>query len=143
MTPKEIYRRMISEIREADVRLVAACMEDAIGMENAVAIQSLTDRTGMHERVVRAILSRLVTEFGLPIGAQSGKAGRWIIADEFERDLVIADLQSRVSETQTRIRALRSAKLVGKLPEHWEEPECEQQLLFDLPEPKQTYQWEW
>jgi len=28
MTPKEIYRRMISEIREADVRLVAACMED-------------------------------------------------------------------------------------------------------------------
>jgi hypothetical protein len=50
-------------------------MEDAIGMENAVTIQSLTDRTGMHERVVRAILSRLVTEFGLPIGAQSGGVG--------------------------------------------------------------------
>ena len=82
MTPREIYRRMVAKIKPADVRLVAACFEDHIGAENAVLMPQLCARTGLHERVVRNILNTLVTEYGIPIGAQSGKAGRWIIADE-------------------------------------------------------------
>jgi hypothetical protein len=129
MTPREIYRRMVSKIKPADVRLVAACFEDHIGAENAVLMPQLCARTGLHERVVRNILNTLVTEYGIPIGAQSGKAGRWIIADEVERQSVIADLASRVSETNARIRALRGAELVGKV-----EPSWTAQTLFDEPE---------
>ncbi len=143
MTPQEIYKRMVATIREADVRLVAACMENHIGQENAVTIQQLTARTGLHERVVRSILSTLVTDYGIPIGAQSGKAGRYIISTEDERQAVIADLRSRTAETEKRIKALQRATLIQTPPVELREPEGVQETLFDLPEPKKTYQWGW
>lgn len=140
MNPNDYYRLKSAEITEADIRLVAAVMSDHVGEENAVTIQQLTARTGLHERVVRSILSTLVTDYGIPIGAQSGKAGRYIIATEDERQAVIADLRSRTAETEKRIKALQRATLIQTPPV---EPELEQGLLFDLPEPKNTYQWGW
>ena len=36
MKPNEYYTRMVSSITRADVRLVAACMTEHVGQENAV-----------------------------------------------------------------------------------------------------------
>ena len=44
MKPNEYYKRMVSSITEADVRLVAACMTDYIGEANAVRIETLAGR---------------------------------------------------------------------------------------------------
>lgn len=116
MRPGEYYLRMTARIKEADVRLVAACMTDYVGEENAVRIERLAARVGMGERQVRDILETLVKSYGIPIGAHAGKAGRWIIANEGERRAVLADLASRVTETNARIRALREAKLAPAEP---------------------------
>ena len=127
MNPREYYHRLSYSIKDAELRLVADVMSDYIGEENAVKLPTLCKRVSMSERKVRMILERLTKEFGIPIGAQSGKAGRFIIATEDERQEVIADLASRVSETQARIRALRNAKLVKVAPV---EPQHETPLLF-------------
>ena len=129
MNPTDYYRLKSAEIKEADIRLVAACMSEHIGEENAVRLEALVKRCGLGERQVRDILETLVKAYKWPIGAHAGKAGRWIIADEVERQSVIADLASRVSETNARIRALRGAELVGKV-----EPSWTAQTLFDEPE---------
>jgi len=115
MTPREIYRRMVAKIKPADVRLVAACFEDHIGAENAVLMPQLCARTGLHERVVRNILNTLVTEYGIPIGAHAGKAGRWIIETEEERWHVANELLSRENEIRMRRKAIEQAQLPAKL----------------------------
>ena len=60
MNPREYYHIKTASITEADVRLVAACMTEYIGEENAVRIEQLSGRVGMHERQVRDILETLV-----------------------------------------------------------------------------------
>ena len=127
MNPREYYHRLSYSIKDAELRLVADVMSDYIGEENAVKLPALCKRVSMSERKVRLILERLTKEFGIPIGAQSGRAGRFIIATEDERQAVIADLASRVSETQARIRSLRNAKLVKVAPV---EPQHETPSLF-------------
>ena len=131
MNPNEYYHRLSYSIKDAELRLVADVMSDYIGEENAVKLPVLCKRVSMSERKVRMILERLTKEFGIPIGAQSGKAGRFIIATEDERQAVIADLASRVSETQARIRSLRNAELVKAAPV---EPQYETPSLFGEPE---------
>jgi MarR-like DNA-binding transcriptional regulator SgrR of sgrS sRNA len=131
MNPREYYHRLSYSIKDAELRLVADIMSDYIGEENAVKLPVLCKRVSMSERKVRMILERLTKEFGIPIGAQSGKAGRFIIATEDERQAVIADLASRVSETQARIQSLRNAKLVKVAPI---EPQYETPSLFGEPE---------
>jgi MarR-like DNA-binding transcriptional regulator SgrR of sgrS sRNA len=127
MNPREYYHRLSYSIKDAELRLVAYVMSDYIGEENAVKLPTLCKRVSMSERKVRMILERLTKEFGIPVGAQSGKAGRFIIATEDERQEVIADLASRVSETQARIQSLRNAKLVKVAPV---EPQHETPSLF-------------
>ena len=62
MNPSEYYRLKSAEIKEADIRLVAACMSDHIGEQNAVRLEKLAARVGMGERQVRAKLETLVVE---------------------------------------------------------------------------------
>jgi len=131
MNPRDYYYKLAYGIKDAEIRLVAAVMSDYIGEENSVKLSSLCKRVSMSERKVRMILERLTKEFGIPVGAQSGKAGRFIISTENERQAVIADLASRVSETQARIRSLREAKLVKQAPV---EPQYETPSLFGEPE---------
>ena len=59
MNPREYYHLMTASITEADIRLVAACMTDHIGEENAVRIENLAGRVGFGERQVRDILETL------------------------------------------------------------------------------------
>lgn len=132
MKPNEYYLKMVSSITEADVRLVAACMTDHIGYENSVKLGMLAARVSMDERKVREILAQLTKRYGWPIGGISGKAGRWIIVNEAERDMVLSDLGSRVSETQARVKALQNIKLAPEAPK---EVKAVQPPMFDIEQP--------
>ena len=78
MNPQDYYKRLIASITEDDVRRVAEVMVNHIGEENRITLQNLVALTKLNERTVRVILNTLVVEFGIPIGAFSGRAGRWI-----------------------------------------------------------------
>ena len=115
MNPSEYYRLKSAEIKEADIRLVAACMSDHIGEQNAVRLEKLAARVGMGERQVRDMLETLVVEYGWPIGAHAGIAGRWIINNEEERWHVANELLSRENTTRKRRMVIERAKLPAKL----------------------------
>ena len=132
MKPNEYYTRMVSSITRADVRLVAACMTEHVGQENAVKLSLLAARVSTDTRKVREILAQLTVRYGWPIGAISGKTGRWIIANEAERELVIADLGSRIKETQARVKALQNIKLAPEAPK---EVKAVQPPMFDVEQP--------
>lgn len=131
MRPREYYERMLSSIKEADVRLVAAIMTEHVGIENAVSLVELTERSGMGSRKIRAILATLTITYGWAIGGESGTEGRWIVANERERELVIADLGARIRSTQDRINALRSAKIAPAFTP--ENAQRVQPVLFEIP----------
>ena len=76
MNPREHYRKLAFSINDAEIRMVAAVMAEHIGEENAVRLDALCGRVSMDERRVRIVLEKLVTEYGVPVCAHSGKAGR-------------------------------------------------------------------
>ena len=115
MNPNDYYRLKSAEIKEADIRLVAAVMSEHVGQENAVRLESLMARCGLGERQVRDILEVLVKDYKWPIGAHAGKAGRWIIANEQERWRVANELLSREDELRARRKVIEQAHLPAKL----------------------------
>ena len=115
MIPSDYYRLKSAEIKEADIRLVAACMSEHIGEDNAVRIERLAAWVGFGERQVRDMLETLVVEYGWPIGAHAGTAGRWIINSEEERWHVANELLSRENTTRKRRMVIERAKLPAKL----------------------------
>jgi len=112
MNPNDYYRLKSGEIREADIRLVAACMSDHVGEENAVRLETLVARCGLGERQVRDILETPVIVYGWPVCAHAGKAGRWLATNEDDRWLVIGDLDSRIRALRERREAMLTAKMV-------------------------------
>ena len=130
MNPREYYRMKTASITEADVRLVAACMTDYIGEDNAVRIETLAGRVDMHERQVRDILAILVKQYGWPICANAGKAGRWIATSEDDRWLVIGDLDSRIRALRERREAMLCAKIPNALELNRTEARVMQTGLF-------------
>ena len=115
MQPSEYYRWKSAEIKEADIRLVASCMSEHIGQDNAVKLERLVARTGLGERQVRDILEVLVKDYKWPIGAHAGKAGRWIISTEEERWHVANELLSRENEIRMRRKAIEQAHIPARL----------------------------
>ena len=128
MNPNDYYKRLIASITEDDVRRVAEVMAEHIGEENRITLQNLVALTKLNERTVRVILNTLVVEFGIPIGAFSGRAGRWICANKRELDTVIADLESRATALHERANALRRAQLPSS--------DAQQEYLFEPPKPQ-------
>ena len=119
-----------AQITEADVRLVAACMTDYIGEENAVRLDALCRRVSMDERKVRDILETLVIQYGWPVCAHAGKAGRWIATSEDDRWLVIGDLDSRIKALRERREAMLTAKIPNALELNRAEARVMQTGLF-------------
>ena len=130
MNPREYYQMKTASITEADIRLVAACMTDYIGEENAVRIENLAGRVGMHERQVRDILETLVITYGWPVCAHAGKAGRWIATTEDDRWQVIGDLDSRIRSLRERREAMLCAKIPNALELNRTEARSMQNGLF-------------
>ena len=115
MNPTDFYRMKSAEIQETDIRLVASCMSEHIGQDNAVKLERLVARTGLGERQVRDILEVLVKDYKWPIGAHAGKAGRWIIANEQERWHVANELLSRENELRARRKVIEQAHIPAVL----------------------------
>jgi len=130
MNPNDYYRLKSGEIREADIRLVAACMSDHVGEENAVRLETLVARCGLGERQVRDILETLVIVYGWPVCAHAGKAGRWIATNEEDRWLVIGDLDSRIRALKERREAMLTAKIPNALELNRTEARVMQTGLF-------------
>lgn len=126
MNPSDYYRLKSAEIKEADVRLVAACMSEHVGEANAVRIEKLAARVDMGERQVRDILEVLVTEHCWLIGAHAGRAGRWIIATDEEKWHVANELLGR----EIAMRKRRMIIEHGKLPSTLELSSSQQSGLF-------------
>ena len=131
--PGRYYSELLRSITEQDVYAVLRVMLNHVGEDNAVHLSDIADQVfGIayydddengnqvpvhHDRKTRACLETLVTKYGVPIGAYSGKAGRWICASAEEIERVAADLESRVQSTNDRIAALR------RIPLPYHEPE--------------------
>lgn len=129
LAPSDYYRFKCAEIGDAETRLVAACLSDHIGEDNAVRVETIAARAGINERQVRDILETLTTEHGWPIGAHSGKAGRWIIESEDERWRVVRDLDSRLEALYSRRAAIVSAKIPSELELKLQSPTLQEGLF--------------
>ncbi|HQH28125.1 MAG TPA: hypothetical protein PLP17_12060 [Oligoflexia bacterium] len=140
MNPNDYYRLKSGEIREADIRLVAACMSDHVGEENAVRLETLVARCGLGERQVRDILEVLVKDHGWPIGAHSGKAGRWLARSFDEARETQAEYYSRAREDKRRGDAFNTCNYPPKPAEELREL---QPTLIDVPEPDPIPFWRW
>ena len=140
MNPREYYHLKTASITEADVRLVAACMTDYIGEQNAVRLEILCGRLSMDERKVRIILKRLRNEFGIPVCAISGKPGYW---------LALTHEQTKPSELEFRSRAKENIDNANAYlychypPKQVEEIREVQPTLIEVPEPDPIPHWRW
>lgn len=121
MNPSEFYLEISRAITEERLYKLMRVMMEHVGYEKRIELPNLAKEVfGKYsvstERQTREGLAKLVSEFGVPVGAISGQSGRWLIANEDERQMVIADLASRVKHVNERIDKLRSAKLPPRPP---------------------------
>lgn len=93
------------------------------------------------ERKAREALELLVTKYGIPVGAHSGKAGRWLIISVEEMAHVQNELYSRAARIRQRADALGRIELRPTLDDA--PILAEQVALFDMPEPVYPRPWEW
>jgi hypothetical protein len=119
MNPFDFYREIIASITESDTRKVAVIMLQHVGEENLIelkdlCIQSFGDYSPATDRKTRLILADLVEKHKLPVGAYSGKSGRWLCLDDAEKQRVIQDLEARTSSIQDRIRNMRLSRTPPK-----------------------------
>lgn len=133
MGPWEYYHDLAESITDENIRLVASYICAHVGEENAVDMKQMSEEVGMGERQIRKILETLTDFYGIPVGAYSGRSGRWVIATEAERDRVLSDLRARMTALQLRITAISNAKLP---PENALDCEPSQPVLLDVPEPE-------
>lgn len=121
MNPSDFYRSIVSTIAERDLKAVAEFMLNHIGETHAVDLNTIAvavfgEFNSSVERKLRLILEDLTTKYHMPVGAYSGKSGRWLCQDHDEIQRVVADLERRVSSTNDRIRALRMVSLPAQMP---------------------------
>jgi len=120
--PQRYYSELLHSITEQDVYDVLKYMRFHIGEGHQISLKDLAitafgEFNDSIERKTRKCLEILVTDYHVPIGAYSGKAGRWICASAEEVERVAADLESRVQSTNDRIAALRRIPLPYREPE--------------------------
>lgn len=140
MNPREYYRKLAFGIKDAEIRAVAAVMAEHIGEENAVRLDALCGRVGMDERRVRIVLEKLVTEYGVPVCAHSGKAGRWLARSCDEARETQAEYYSRAAADKRRGDAFNTCHYPPKQVEELREV---QPALLEMPEPKSDYYYNW
>ena len=140
--PKEYYTKVIMpRVTDAKVRELVEIMADHVGIDNQIQLSELCERLNLDERGVRIAIAKLVNDYRVPVGAISGKAGRWIIQNEHEMNLVVNDLERRTASTNARIRNLRAIAIpelepVAKVERVIEEKAPVQEYLFEPPKPK-------
>ncbi|HAD07704.1 MAG TPA: hypothetical protein DCE76_11165 [Anaerolineaceae bacterium] len=124
MRPEEYFAELAGSIGEQDEQKILKILSAHVGEENAIDLKSLTiqafgEYTTSTERKTRLVLESLVTKYHVPVGAYSGKAGRFICKDDEEIERVTADLEARKQALEERIRALRGAEVM-KIERIWQ-----------------------
>lgn len=119
ISPTDFFREVIGSISDDDTLKVASIMLQHIGEERLIelkelAMQAFGEFNVATERKTRLILAELVEKHKLPIGAYSGKSGRWLCVDDTEKERVIQDLEARDRSLQDRIRNMRMARTPPK-----------------------------
>ena len=140
ISPKDYFKKLAFSIKDAEIRLVAAIMSDYIGEENAVRLDALCRRVSMDERKVRLILGKLVTEYGVPVCAHSGKAGRWLARTYEDAKVTQAEHYARAVAEKRRGDAYNSCHYP---PKEAQELKQVQPTLLEMPEPKSDYYYNW
>lgn len=140
MNPREHYRKLAFSINDAEIRMVAAVMAEHIGEENAVRLDALCGRVSMDERRVRIVLEKLVLDYGVPVCAHSGKAGRWLARSYDEARETQAEYYSRAVADKRRGDAFNTCHYP---PTQAQELKQVQPTLMDMPEPKSDYYYNW
>jgi len=140
ISPKDYFKKLAFSIKDAEIRLVAAIMSDYVGEENAVRLDTLCRRVSMDERKVRLILGKLVTEYGVPVCAHSGKAGRWLARTYEDATVTQAEHYARAAAEKRRGDAYNSCHYP---PDETGEIKPAQPALLDVPEPDIIPYWRW
>jgi len=86
------------------------------------------------------IKDKLVTEYGVPVCAHSGKAGRWLARSFDEARETQAEYYSRAREDKRRGDAFNTCNYPPKPAEELREL---QPTLIDVPEPDPIPFWRW
>ena len=116
MYPAQVYQEILRTITDDRVRATANVLMKHVGAENAIELPEIARAvfgkvTESSTRATREILETLTVEHHLPVCSLSGKPGRWLAADEFERDAAARELESRGRQTLDRAAALRRASV--------------------------------
>lgn len=121
MKPQEFYQSLLGSITDQDAKIVGGILLNHIGEQNAIALpllakQAFGEYNANTERKTRKILELLATEHRMPVWAYSGRSGRWLCADEEERQRVVADLEARIEALTARVKVLRTAIVPAQEP---------------------------
>lgn len=116
MHPTQVYQEILRTITDDKIRAVANVMIWHVGAANAIDLPDLARAvfgkvTESTTRATREILETLTVEYHLPVCSLSGKAGRWLAADEEEREQAARELEDRGRHTLDRAAALRRASI--------------------------------
>ena len=89
------------------------------GMERPRPLKELVNLTGWNSRKVRKVISHLIVDYQVPVGATYDVPhnGYFIIADETERAKALAPLLSQIGEMNKRINTISNVNLdINKKP---------------------------
>ncbi len=127
-----IARNVITDIRLRETLII---MADRIGNEHPILMKDLARRVygdKRYERQSRDDLLILRDEYHIPIGSNSGQAGRWIIVDSDDLHHTANEIESRGYKLINLARKMRTMNLRPKLtPEAQVELETNQGRLWE------------
>ena len=105
-------------------------LQERRGPDQAITAASLSQMTGAGSRVIRKIISHLVTEDQVPIASSvQWPYGFYLITNAEEAEATLRQYWSRVRETAKRARAL------GQVVERRFGVKLQQEFLFDESKP--------
>lgn len=144
---QEYYKHFaLNCVVEPDASAILRHLSEHIGEDKQttlkqIALTAYGSYNSSTERKAREALETLVTKYGIPVGAHSGKAGRWLIISSEEMAHVQNELYSRAARIRERANALGRINLRPRL----DKPVTARQgTLFNMPvqQPRYPRPWE-
>jgi len=103
-----------NKVKEPELQRLLIVMADHIGADDPILIEDLAtvvyDNRNA-ERKVRDGLETLRTDYGIPIGSNAGKPGRWIVIDNEDLFHTTNELRSRAYRMLETARKLDKTNL--------------------------------
>lgn len=83
------------------------------GLDTPIKSKEIAERTGLSSREVMAVISTLIVDYGVPIGAgrSEGRYGYYRITNEEERNQAIVPLRNTIVNMQQRVDRLEKIEI--------------------------------